>query len=224
MKWMKHDCDANRSPKLEKLLMVHGVAGFGLYWLIVELIGDPIDKGNISFTLKHDTSILAHRGKLEESQVIEMLDWMIAETLFERNPSTGDITCWKLAERIDTSLVRNPQLKQIQQRIRAEILINPETLADIPNDSEQYLLDVDSDLDSDSENSSAAAMTLQWQPGDRILADLKYHHSVDEDFAEQYLPSFQSYWIKKKAKRLDWDSKFYDQCAEQFKRKGKRGG
>lgn len=221
MKWMKHDCDANRSPKLEKLFMVHGAAGYGLYWLIVELIGDPIDKDNISFKLKHDTSILAHRCKLDESQVIEMIDWMIDETLFERHPTTGNITCWKLAERIDTSLVRNPQLKIIQKRIRSEILINPESFGDIPNDSELLLLDVDLDLDSDSDGPAATAMKLSWYPCERIVNALKYHYSIDEQMIDEYMPSFQEYWIKSKKKRLSWDSVFYKQCADEYK-KGKK--
>lgn len=227
MKWMKHDCDANRSPKLERLLMVHGAAGFGLYWLIVELIGDPIDKDNISFELKHNTDVLAYRSKLEESQVKKIIDWMVDETLFERHPTTQAITCLKLAERIDTSLVRNPQLKIIQQQIRNEVLNDSESSGTGGNESGKVLLDVDSDLDSDNKTATATTagddslMELNWFPGQQTVKDLIYH-AVDESFIDEYIPGFQRYWIDRGVMKASWDAVFYEQCLGQFNKQLKR--
>lgn len=213
---MKHDCDANRSPKLEKLLMVHGLAGFGLYWLIVELIGDPIDKDNISFKLKHDTSLLAYRGKVDESQVIKMIDWMVEEHLLERHPTTGDVTCLKLAERIDTSLVRNPQLKVIQTLIRTEVLCHSEQLGMIQNDSEGLLLEVDLDLDLDSDkNSSTTTMYEDWSPSESCATEL-VEAGTGLVFIDDYMPGFKRYWIDSGKAKVSWDAVFYEQCLAQY--------
>lgn len=117
MKWFKHDSDANRDAKLEKVLMRYGAEGYGLYWLCLELIAAPIDKSNLSFELEHDSEILAYRLKMDSLKVEEIMRYFVSLDLFETSESTQRITCLKLASRIENSIVKNPQLKEIQSVI-----------------------------------------------------------------------------------------------------------
>lgn len=117
MKWFKHDADANRDPKLEKVLMKYGAEGYALYWLCIELIVDPIDRNNITFELEHDSEILAHRLRMDTLKVEEILRYMVELRLFEINPTTHRVVCMKIATRLENSIVKSPELKKIQQDI-----------------------------------------------------------------------------------------------------------
>lgn len=118
MKWVKHDTDANRDAKLEKVLMRYGAEGYALYWLCIELIAAPIDKTNLTFELEHDSEILAYRLKMDSVRVEEIMKFMVNLDLFEISETTQRITCLKLANRIENSIVKNPELKKIQEVIR----------------------------------------------------------------------------------------------------------
>ena len=131
MKWFKHDSDANRDPKLEKLLMKYGAEGYALYWLCIELIAAPIDKNNLNFDLEHDAEILAHRLKMDSAVVEEIMRFMVNLGLFEIDGTTQRVTCLKLANRIENSIIKNPELKKIQQVIHND----PGSSGTIPDNS-----------------------------------------------------------------------------------------
>ncbi len=144
MKWFKHDTDANRDPKLEKVLMRYGAEGYALYWLCIELIAAPIDKSNINFELEHDAEILAHRLKMDSKRVEEIMRYMTDIGLFEIDATTQRITCLKLAERIENSIVKNPEIKKIQQLIA----VDPGQSRTIPDNSGKVQLE-ETRLDTD---------------------------------------------------------------------------
>lgn len=48
MKWFKHDTNTFSNPQVEMLKEKHGVAGYGVYFQLVELIAGAIDKDNLS--------------------------------------------------------------------------------------------------------------------------------------------------------------------------------
>ncbi len=144
MKWFKHDSDANRDPKLEKVLMKYGAEGYALYWLCIELIAAPIDKNNLNFELEHDAEILAHRLKMDSAIVEEIMHYMANLGLFEMDATTRRVTCLKLANRLEHSIVKNPELKKIQELIKANPELS-ETIPDNPGQSrlEEKRLDID---------------------------------------------------------------------------------
>lgn len=131
LKWFRHDADANRDDKLEKVLMRYGAEGYGLYWLCLELIVAPIDKHNLSFELKHDAEILAHRLRMDSIRVEEIMRYFITLGLFESDQTTNRITCLKLARRLENTIVKNLQLKEIQELIKN----NPSKSRIIPDSS-----------------------------------------------------------------------------------------
>jgi hypothetical protein len=49
MKWIKHMTCASRNEKLARLIDLHGVEGYGFYWLVLETIGEQTDEsGQVS--------------------------------------------------------------------------------------------------------------------------------------------------------------------------------
>ena len=153
MKWFKHDSDANRDPKLEKVLMRYGAEGYALYWLCIELIAAPIDKNNLNFDLEHDAEILAHRLKMDSVVVEKIMRFMVNLGLFEIDATTQRITCLKLANRIENSIIKNPELKQIQQLISD----HPGQSRTIPDNSGKVRPDTDKTrLDKKKEKPSTA--------------------------------------------------------------------
>jgi hypothetical protein len=111
MKWFKHDSDASIDAKMERLIMRYGLQGYGLYFYCLELIVASIEEHNLSFELEHDAEIIGHRTGTHPDQVQEMMRYMVDLGLFEN--SNGQITCYKIAKRLDSSMTSNPKLRQI---------------------------------------------------------------------------------------------------------------
>lgn len=152
MKWFKHDADANRDPKLEKVLMKYGAEGYALYWLCLELIAAPIDKHNISFELEHDAEILAYRLRMDSARVEEIMRFMVSQELFEISTTSQRVCCMKLALRIENSVVKHPELKQIQQDIKSS--------RKIPDNPGKVRPDIDTDIDKDTDKNNTTDSRL----------------------------------------------------------------
>lgn len=110
MKWIKHDTDAHRDPKLRKLMMRYGLEGYGLYFYCLELIAAEVSQSKLTFELEHDAEIIAHDTRLSQKLVEDIMLYMVELGLFEN--IDGRITCFKLLSRIDTSQTSNPQFRQ----------------------------------------------------------------------------------------------------------------
>jgi hypothetical protein len=137
MKWFKHDSRANRDAKIEKLMLKYGADGYALYWLCLELIADGIDREHITFELEHDAEILGARLKIDRIRVEEIMGWMVQAELFEQ--SEGRITCLKLSERLENSLVKSPELNAVKDKIRE----NPGKSGKSQENSGQNRIDID---------------------------------------------------------------------------------
>lgn len=161
MKWFKHDSDANRDPKIEKVLMKYGAEGYALYWFCIELIVYEIDKAKITFELEHDVEVIAHRLKMDSLKVEEILRYFVEQHLFEIDPTSQRVVCMKIASRLEGSVVKNPKLKGIQEDIKRQA----ERSEKIPDNPGQPRLevDVDKDIDIDKNISTGALNVSAWQ-------------------------------------------------------------
>lgn len=163
MKWYKHLTESHDSLKIQKLMLKHGIVGYGMYFYCLELVAQNITSDNIDFELKIDSTILADRFKINGTQnkspiqIIEeiMID-LIRLDFFQQDQESGKIYAWKLAERIDNSIIKNPQLKKVQAWIRQnkqqisnnlqnqrqipETLPNESTFPDLPGFEEMQKL------------------------------------------------------------------------------------
>lgn len=152
MKWFKHNADANRDAKLEKVLMRFGAEGYALYWLCLELIAAPIDRSNITFELDHDAEILAFRLRMDSLKVEEIMNFFVSLGLFEMDLTTHRITCMKLAANLENSIIKNPELQRIQLLIKEkseDVPDNPGQSGTNSDNCGQIRSDTDTDTDQD---------------------------------------------------------------------------
>lgn len=119
MHWFKHDADASQDAKLQNVLLDYGLEGYGLYWYCLELIVGKIDVDNITFELEHDARIIARNTGSTAQKVEEMMRYFVAQGLFESSAS-GNVTCLKLAKRLDKSMTSNSRMRELIDKIRGK--------------------------------------------------------------------------------------------------------
>lgn len=198
MKWFRHDSNANADAKIQKVLMKYGVKGYGLYFYCLELIAAGVDGSNINFELEHDAEILAFQLKMTESEVQEIMQYMIGLNLFDIQ--TGRIRCLKLAKRLDDTMTRNPHMKKMLNSLEEQGLIEgkpgkskaPEIFEDLPELSED-LPEISEDIRGtsarldqirlDKEILKAKAHTL---PGESDKIDTSNMWKAKNGYIEKY--------------------------------------
>jgi hypothetical protein len=121
MKWIKHDTNANTDAKLKKLKHKYGLAGYGLYWYCIELIAGNISIDNLTFELEEDAELIAAEWGYDQIKVQEMMNYMVDLELFDISKSSR-IRCLKIAQRIDKSMTSNPQMRQLIEQIKSDVL------------------------------------------------------------------------------------------------------
>ena len=124
MKWFKHDSCALHDAKIEKLIMKHGIAGYGLYFACVEIIASNLTPQNITFELEHDSEVLAHKFQMDTLKVEEIMRYCVELGLFEMN-SNNRILCTKLAKRLDIKMSSNQEVRQIVSSGNFKKLLEP---------------------------------------------------------------------------------------------------
>jgi len=75
--YLKHDTNAAHDPKIEALIHHEGMAGYGRFWRLVEMLREQ-EKGKMRRD-KWCLSMLARNWKCSPSRVSEFLDAMIQE-------------------------------------------------------------------------------------------------------------------------------------------------
>ena len=78
MEWFKHDIDAHDDIKIRKLVRMHGLKAYGLYWYLVELLyksGGLMSQDSIL-----DESLLMG---MEEDEAVDVMDSFIELGLFQ---------------------------------------------------------------------------------------------------------------------------------------------
>ena len=156
MKWFKHDTNALHDAKIEKLVMKHGIVGYGLYFACVEMIAGTLSPDNVNFELEHDAELLAYKFKIDTLKAEKIMKYCVHLGLFQVSSATGRLMCLKLAERLDTTMSQNPEVRKILAKL-------PETLSDVKelpetlSDVKQIRLDEnrieEKEICSDSEES-----------------------------------------------------------------------
>lgn len=147
MKWFRHFTKALTDPKIEKLIMRHGLLGYGLYFACLEIIAGNLTGDNITFDLEHDAEILAYKFRVDTLKIEEMMKTCIDLGLFEYNNVSKRVQCIKLLEYIDDSSAKNPEIKKIVAEYKTkksekdEIQNISENFGKIQKDSDQIRLD-----------------------------------------------------------------------------------
>lgn len=145
MNWFKHDTDATQDAKIRKLLIRYGAVGYAIYFHCLELIAAETSETNLTFQLEHDSEIIADnlhiRGTAEKSGidiVQEIMRYIIELNLFQE--SGGQIFCFKLLKRLDSSMTSNQKFRDLITQAKGHhdgIMMpscKPSSLQDKPNE------------------------------------------------------------------------------------------
>ena len=237
MKWFKHESDASNDKKLIKLRKKFGFAGIGLYWTCLEEIAKGIDKSKLTFELEQDFESLAIMGGIEPEECALMMAYMLKIKLFEYSSVEESFFCFGLARRIENSIVKNPQFKQLQKDVKTLLLKKEQDLSGMIPDSSGKLgleLEIESELELDLSTTTAIAppafvdksksgeMTKihkDWCPSDDCVEELKEHHLVEEWFIADYRVEFIQYWKERDIEHQTWNTLFFQQCSEQWEKR-----
>lgn len=103
MKWFKHDTNTFSNPQVEMLKEKHGVAGYGVYFQLVELIAGAIDKDNINewgyLPEVYSVEYLAKKFCVEFDLLQEILDTCLSLNLIQKKENR--IFCEQILEKCD---------------------------------------------------------------------------------------------------------------------------
>lgn len=113
MRWIKHDTRASSDPKICYLRMEYGLEGYGLYWYLLESIAASVGEPDFEFTLEADTRVISYETRIPEEKITKMLNYMVGLGLFEQS-SQGTVTCPKMLERLDGSMVNARMRERIK--------------------------------------------------------------------------------------------------------------
>ena len=88
--------------------------GYGLYYACVEMIAGDIATDDLTFELKHDAELIAHKFKLDTIRVEKIMLRCIELGLFDLADS-GRLRCMRLAQMLDETTSRNPEMCKLMQ-------------------------------------------------------------------------------------------------------------
>lgn len=187
LKWFKHDSNAHCDAKMKKLRHKYGITGYGLYWYCIELIAGRVEKENITFQLEEDAEIIALEWSLDQIKVQEIMAYMVNVGLFEE--SSGVITCFKLAQRLDDTQSKNPQIKQIQKSLKNQ------QVGETPNNSDQIRLDKTRLNNSLSRENQPFPMSFDWQPDiEQVKTRLRMMGKSVDLLSDELLGKFKNHY------------------------------
>jgi len=158
MDWFKHDANASRDTKLKKLIMRHGMAGYGLYFYCLELITDKININNLTFAIEDDAEIIADNTKMHQGDVEIIMRYMVELGLFEA--SDGAITCFKLAKRLNQSMTSNTEFRKKIKAVNHDAVMTVSdsvmTVSDSVMQEEEEELELELELEKEKRKNQAA--------------------------------------------------------------------
>lgn len=200
MKWFKHDSNAHTDAKLKKLKHKHGIVGYGLYWYCVELIAESVDKNNITFELEEDAELIALEWGLDQIRVQEIMLDMVNLGLFEND--NGQITCIKLAKRLDDTNAKNPQIKHILAKLGSyktgETPSHSEQLRETPRNSGQNRIE-------ENRIKESRGKPKRFIPPTHNQVKEFYNEKNFHEPADRFIDYYQSKgWMIGKSKMKDW--------------------
>jgi|GEM_PF-1801167 len=116
MKWFKHDAHSLRKANIERLIMEYGIEGYGLYYACLEMIAGDIATDDLTFELKHDAELIAHKFKMDTMRVEKIMHRCIELNLFDLADS-GRIRCLKLAHMLEESISKNREMRLMKENL-----------------------------------------------------------------------------------------------------------
>lgn len=89
----------------------------------MELIAGRVDKTHVTFELEDDAEVIAMDWGLDQIKVGEIMRSMVELELFQLDEVSNKIVCLKLANRLDESAAKNPEIRAAINQLRANNVI-----------------------------------------------------------------------------------------------------
>ena len=167
MLWFKHRSDARNSLKLRKVRRKYGADGYAIYWFCLEAIAYDVDKDNLTFELKEDAETIGFELSVQESRVMEIMEYMVKIGLFES--SANMITCMKLAESMDKSMTNSPKLRKWLEGKSLPASGNVMTCADDAKTCAELEVEVEVEVEVDKKKDISAVQEELLEQGFEIF-------------------------------------------------------
>lgn len=159
MLWFKHRSDARNSLKLRKVRRKYGADGYAIYWFCLEAIAYDVDKDNLTFELKEDAETIGFELTIQESRVMEIMEYMVKVGLFES--SANMITCMKLAESMDKSMTNSPKMRKWLEGKKLPVSESVMTHADDAKTCAELEVDIEVEVDKKKDKSALQEESLE---------------------------------------------------------------
>lgn len=103
MKWYKHESSARHDVKIKILMQNHGVEGYGIYFIMLEVIAEYAKENNIAewgFVDKiHSVETLAAEAGVTPDKLRKVLETCNKLDLFQKK--NGRLFCEQILKRLD---------------------------------------------------------------------------------------------------------------------------
>lgn len=101
MKWFKHQSDSYSNLKHQHVLSEHGLEGYGLYWICIEMIAQQGEEYRIEKS-KNWKRVLCYITRQKEEKIDEFLKTFAETRLIDKDAlAQGDLYIPKMAENAD---------------------------------------------------------------------------------------------------------------------------
>lgn len=157
MKWFKHDTNTFSNPKIEMLKEKHGIAGYGVYFQLVELIASAVDKENVDdwgyLPDVYSMEYLAKKFCVDLNLLEDILQSCSSLKLIEKRKEK--IFCPKVLDRCDEFIekVKRSMSGEKKESNESESGLNPESLGtDSGARSKKEETETDKELKEKKEN------------------------------------------------------------------------
>lgn len=102
MKWFKHDCQSHNDEKIRELIHQFGIEGYGVYMVILELIGEKIDR-NLDAEISISDRVLREKLRVSRGKLTRILSYFGDNLLTFSNLESGSwiINCPNILKRLD---------------------------------------------------------------------------------------------------------------------------
>lgn len=102
MKWFKHDTNAHNDEKIREMIHEVGCEGYGVYVIVLELVGEKIDE-NLSPQISISDRVLREKCRLSHQKLVKILSFLdqkmlIFSKLIGKN---WEISCPNMLNRLD---------------------------------------------------------------------------------------------------------------------------
>ena len=110
MKYFKHMSIMSDDTRIKRLRRKYGLAGYGLYVLILEYIAKQLDKHSPLPDLQEKAEDIADEWSCDIREVNQMMLDMVNEGLFEIDYITGQLVCIKIEKYLDEYIRKIPEI------------------------------------------------------------------------------------------------------------------